>query len=194
MAPKIDPLHAHLTAKRIVTLDGKITRESLDRLTYEMVQLRLQSADPITLLIDSGGGDTIASLNFCDFLQFGLNAHVKAIVTGLCGSAATFILLYCTERLGLPHSRYLIHSSETSGVSLKTSPSSKQSREQLNDELDAIHNKVTSMYMQKLGLKRKRIEQLTDRGEQQYNSDMWAEEALELKLIQRIVDKPLDLF
>ncbi len=108
---KNDPLLDHLSSHRTVVLTGELTDESPASLSRQMMLLRLESADPITMVIDSGGGDTIASLAFCDFMQYVLEAPVHGIVTGMCGSAATFILLHCEKRLGMPHSLYLIHSS-----------------------------------------------------------------------------------
>lgn len=191
---KIDPLLDHFSSRRTVFLTGELTSDSLAQLMRQMILLRIESAEPIKMVIDSGGGDTIASLAFCDFLRFGLEVPVHGIVTGICGSAATFILLHCTKRYGMPHSLYLIHSSEAGGLALKTSPSTKHERKQLDLELDSLHDKVTQMYMRTLKLKRKKVEELTDRGEQRFNREMWAEEALELGLITEIITQPLRLF
>lgn len=187
-------IHEYMLARRIVGLFGKITDGSIHALTHELIKLRMESNEPITLVIDSGGGDTIAALNFCDFLEYILDVPVKAVVTGMCGSAATFILLHCNERLGLPHSRYLIHSSTSSEIALKTNPSSRADREHVNKELDTIHDKVTSMYMRQLNVTSKQVEEWVNRGEQRYNAVMWAEEALEIKLITAIVKDQFNFF
>ncbi len=50
------------------------------------------------------------------------------------------------------------------------------------------------MYMRTLKLERARVEELTDRGEQRFNREMWAEEALELGLLTDIIKEPLRLF
>ena len=189
-----NPNTEFLMEKRIVRLEGEINHLMLLELKDRMMFLRTQSAAPITMMVDSPGGDTLAALNFCDFMEFYLNTHVHGIVTGSCDSAATFLYLYCTKRLCFPHARFVIHSSEMGGVALKTNPASRTHRAQLDKDLDSIHERVTQMYMRKLGIKRELVEEYVLRGEQPFNAGMWAEEAVEIGLVQEIVTAPLDIF
>jgi len=174
--------------RRTLLLEGSITERKLKDLRNRMLLLESQDPDiPIRLEIDCPGGDTFPALHFCDFLELRLRTPVHGVVSGLCASSATFVLLHCTERSGFPNSRFLIHSSEMGGVALKTNPSSRTVREQLNAELEATHEQVTQMYMRKLGLSRDEVEALTVRGEQPFNAVMWAPEALRIGLIQKLI-------
>ena len=178
----------YLMERRTVLLEGPINERMLKEMRNQMLFLEQQDTTaPIILEIDCPGGDTFPSLHFCDFLELRLKVPILGIVTGLCGSSATFILLHCTKRFGFPNSRFLIHSSEMGGVALKTNPASRTIREQLNADLEATHEQVTQMYMRKLKLSREEVEKLTLRGEQAFNAEMWAPEALEIGLIQEIV-------
>jgi len=187
----MDQVAEYLMSKRTVLLEGEITYESLKELRDRLLHLEhLDRYEPVTLDIDCGGGHTFPALHFCDFLEFRLSVPVHGVVTGLCGSSATFILLHCTKRIGFPNSHYLIHSTELGNVALKTTPASKANRQQLNDDLDRTHDQVTRMYMRKLKMSRKKVEELTLRGEQPFDSEMHAEEALEIGLIEEIVPYP----
>ena len=185
-----NPIVDYLMERRTLLLEGPINERMLKDLRNRMLHLEQQDpAQAITINIDCGGGETFPSLHFCDFIEFQLKVPVHGVVTGLCGSSATFILLHCVERSGFPHSRFLIHSSEMGGVALKTNPASRTIREQLNADLEATHEQVTQMYMRKLKLSREEVESLTQRGEQAFNAEMWAPEALKIGLIQKIVVK-----
>lgn len=186
-----NPISDYLMQRRTLLLEGSITKRMLTELRNQMLLLEEQDpSEKITLYIDCVGGDTFPALHFCDFLELSLKVPVHGVVTGLCASSATFILLHCEKRSGFPNSHYLIHSTEMGGVALKTYPASRSIRDQLNADLDATHEQVTIMYMRKLGLTRERIEELTLRGEQPFNAEMHANEALEIGLIEEIIQYP----
>ena len=62
--------------------------------------------------IASNGGNAFAGLTAYDMMQR-MPVPTRGVVCGSCCSAATMILLGCTERCGLPHSFLLLHEVRT---------------------------------------------------------------------------------
>ena len=96
---------------RQIILTGEINKDLADEIAREL--LILDSEDPkapITMYIDSPGGDVDAGFAIYDMIRF-ISAPVNLVGMGLIASAATLILLAVPKerRVGLPNSRYLIH-------------------------------------------------------------------------------------
>ncbi len=66
----------------------------------------------VELLISSNGGDAISGLAAYDALQRSA-VPLRGIICGACSSAATLILLGCTERCAQSHSFMLLHNIRT---------------------------------------------------------------------------------
>ena len=67
-----------------------------------------QNHDPISLYINTPGGDVLSGLAIYDTIKL-LKSPVKTICIGLAASMGSIILCAGTERLMLPHSKVLIH-------------------------------------------------------------------------------------
>lgn len=178
--------------KRVLML-GEVTKESASKLASDILRLQTLSDDGITLLIQSTGGDTFAALNLCDLMAHLVRAPIRGVVVGNCFSAATFVLLYCDERWATPHSRFLMHSSRISGLSLSIDQTTEENLQELLKETRVTSGVVNAMYMEKLGKTLEEVERLTRRGDQEFNEFMTAEEALHAGLIQTVVTSKLDL-
>jgi ATP-dependent Clp protease protease subunit len=66
----------------------------------------------VELHISSDGGDAFAGLTAYDMLRR-MQVPTRGVVCGSCCSAATLIMMGCTERCGLPHSFLLLHEVRT---------------------------------------------------------------------------------
>jgi ATP-dependent protease ClpP protease subunit len=128
---------AALKGRRTLVLSGKITRDSMRALREELLSLQIISNERINLIIDSGGGETSPALTFCDWLTTLITAPVRGIALGSCGSAATFVMLHCNERVSTPYSEFVIHSGMVSQISIPIKPTSLEDLEQLLKEVKA---------------------------------------------------------
>ena len=99
---------------RGVYLSGPITQETLDRLTPTILNLQASSRSPITLFIDSPGGE----LRSADILNKLLRAgdqdswapcRLIPVVTATAASAAADLLASGNYALAYPHARILCH-------------------------------------------------------------------------------------
>lgn len=191
---ELGPVRKGLLSRRTVVLEGEINEESIALVQNQFLQLQMESNDRINLIIDSGGGEAYQALALCDIMKNVLKAPIRAIVTKICGSSATFVLLHCAERLSMPHARFMIHSGQTGGIEIPLNQSTAKNLEQLLCESKTIEEQVVRMYMDRLQKSRKQIQKLIARGDQPFDNLMTAKEALKVGLITHIVDEKLDIF
>lgn len=201
-----NPIIDGLMERRTVVLEGEITTASTAQAAQKILLLQMKSSDRINLVIDSGGGNTDAALRLCDIMSTVITAPIRGIAIGKCGSAATFVMLHCTERLSAPHATFLIHSGTIGKISLQINDTTAQNLEHLLQDVRRTHEMVTQLYMKKLtpaswALKkpnevkcRDYVKKLIDRGDQQFDDWLLAEEAIEVGLIQKIVSEKFDIF
>jgi ATP-dependent protease ClpP protease subunit len=201
-----NPIFNTFMSRRTVILSGEINHQSIGEVGQRMVELQARSPDRINLIIDSGGGSMDAALRLCDLMSTVLTAPVRGIALGACGSAATFVMLYCNERLSTPYSRFLIHSGTRSKISIPIGQTTSENLEQLLRDVKATEEMVLGLYMGKLTpiawskkeptdeKRREYVQQLIDRGDQSFDDWMSAEEAIEVGLVTEIVHGKLDIF
>ena len=178
-----DALAERFLKTRTILLSGEIDKESGERFIRQLLLLESLSSDPITVLIDSPGGDVDAGYAIFDMIRF-VSAPVRIIGMGLVASAAALILLAVPKesRLGLPNSHYLIHQplSGIRGVATEIEIAAR--------ELEKTRERVNRVIAEETGQSMDRVLKDTDR-------DFWmnAEEAIAYGLISRVASKRADL-
>ncbi len=191
--------------RRTVILSGEINHISTGEVGQRLISLQMQSNETINLIIDSGGGSMDAALRVCDLIATVMTAPVRGIALGECGSAATFVMLYCTERIGTPYSRFLIHSGTRSKITIPINQTTSENLEHLLRDAKATEEMVTRLYMSRLtpatwteqtpnDARRKFVQDLIARGDQRFDDWMPAEAAVDVGLIERVMHNKLDIF
>lgn len=99
-----------LFKNRIATLSGQINMDSANVLMSTLYAMDSESSDPITLYINSPGGEVYSGFAIYDCIRQ-LRSKVRIVVCGLAASAATLVLVSVPkeQRYSLPHSYFLIH-------------------------------------------------------------------------------------
>jgi ATP-dependent Clp protease protease subunit len=92
---------------RIVRLTGDIDEDQRS-VGYDISQLGRDSREPITLIIDSRGGDESVMKAIVSAIRFS-SAPVHGLVEGQAMSAAFIILQNCAKRLARPNTELLLH-------------------------------------------------------------------------------------
>jgi ATP-dependent Clp protease protease subunit len=168
---------------RTILLTGEIDKDSSERAIRQLLLLEAISADPITILIDSPGGDVYAGFSIFDMIRF-VKAPVKIVGMGLVASAAALILLAVASdhRFALPNSSYLIHQ-PLSGVRGVATEIEIHAR-----ELEKTRTRINEIIAEATGQTLERIAKDTDR-------DYWmnASEAVTYGLVKKIVVNREDL-
>ncbi len=171
-----DALAERFLKTRTILLTGEIDKEQGERLIRQLLLLESLSSDPITILIDSPGGDVDAGFAIFDMIRF-VKAPVRIVGMGLVASAAALVLLAVPKesRLGLPNSHYLIHQ-PLSGIRGVATEIEIHAR-----ELEKTRERINRIIAEETGQTLERIQKDTDR-------DYWmnAEEAASYGLISRV--------
>jgi len=168
---------------RTILLTGEVDKDLSEKVIRHMLLLESLSLDPITILIDSPGGDVYAGFSIFDMIRF-VNAPVRIVGMGLVASAAALILLAVPKerRFGLPNSSYLIHQplSGIQGVATDIEIHARE-LEKTKVRLNEIIAEATEQSLE-------RVSRDTDR-------DYWmnASEALSYGLIDKIISQREDL-
>ena len=168
---------------RTILLSGEIDKESAERVIRQLLLLESLSEDPITLLIDSPGGDADAGFAIYDMIRF-VKPQVRIVGMGLVASAAALVLLAVPNerRLGLPNSHYLIHQpmSGTRGVATEIEIHAR--------ELEKLRQKINRLIADETGQPLEKVAHDTDR-------DYWmtAEEAVAYGLLSRTLKSRSEL-
>ena len=144
--------HGLLLAKRSVYLSGEITNESVTRTIKSLLFLAALSSDPITLLLDSEGGEYYAALSLYDVIR-DLEAPVHCLVFGSCMSSAVVVLQACDKRSLYPNCRMLIHDGQE-GFDGNTRDSERWAEQAKRDrrtmyEIFALHSKQDRKYWER---------------------------------------------
>ncbi len=178
-----DPLTEKFLKTRQILLSGEINKELAEKIVRQLLILEADSSDPIYIYIDSPGGDVDAGFAIFDAIRF-VNAPVYTIGMGLIASAGALILLACPKerRLGLPHSRYLIHQ-PSSGLRGVATDIEIHAAEIANTK--TVINKIIS---EETGKPLDQVTKDTDR-------DFWlgAQESVEYGLISKVISKRSEL-
>jgi len=100
-----------LLKTRTILLSGEVTAVSARKVMEQLLVLEAEDANkPITLIINSPGGDVHSGFAIFDLIRF-IKPEVRIVCAGLTASIATVILLAAkkTCRFSLPNARFLLH-------------------------------------------------------------------------------------
>ena len=168
---------------RTILLTGEVDKDLSEKVIRHLLLLESISTDPITILIDSPGGDVYAGFSIFDMIRF-IKAPVHIVGMGLVASAAALILLAVPKerRHGLPNSSYLIHQ-PLSGIQGVATEIEIHAR-----ELEKTKERLNEIIAEATGQSMERVSRDTDR-------DYWmnAKEVSAYGLIENIVNKREDL-
>ncbi len=103
-----------LLSKRQILLQGEVDDDIQMKITRLILYLNTTGDAPITLFIDSTGGDTKKSLCICDALSQSA-ASVRGVVVADAFSAGFRILQSCHKRLAYPRANFLFHAPAING-------------------------------------------------------------------------------
>ena len=140
---------------------------------------------PITVLINSPGGEIYSGLAMYDMLSF-ITCPVHTVVVGLAASMGSILLLAGEndKRFALPNAKILIHQPLIAGI---YQGSASELEIQANEML-RVREQLNQMIAEKIGKPLKDVERDTER-------DNWmsAGEALEYGLIVKIISSKSDM-
>jgi ATP-dependent Clp protease protease subunit len=167
-----------LLSSRTLLIAKPVDRELMEKVATSLMILEADDAEkPITVLVNSPGGDADSGFAIYDLLRF-CKSPVRTICAGLAASAGVPIFLGGDrgERFSLPNSRFLLHQPS---MQMMGQASDLQITA---DEITKIRTKYNRIIAEETGQTEEKI--LAD-----VNRDFWlsAEEAVEYGLVNRVV-------
>lgn len=103
------PIEDELLTHRSVFLVGEINQASSDEIIKQLLYLeRTESGKPVTLLINSPGGEVKSGLAVYDMIRL-MESPVNTVCTGMAASMAAILFLAGEKRVMLPHAEIMIH-------------------------------------------------------------------------------------
>lgn len=168
---------SRLMMDRIIFLGTEINADIANIIQAQLLYLSFESNDPISLYLNTPGGEISSGLGIYDTMQI-IPAPVNTICTGMAASMGAILLSAGKERSILPHSKVMIHQ-PWGGAMGSASDILIEAREieKSRDELCKILSEHTKQKYDKV---------LKD-----IDRDYWmnAEEALEYHIVDKILIK-----
>ena len=159
---KFHELDVHVPSRTIL-LFGEINAESAEKFIKSFHALQSASTAPITVILNSDGGDQDHGMAIHDTLASS-SAHVTIKVTGNASSMGAVILQAADHRVVTPYSTVMFHLGETS-----TSSPSREAKNSAEYDLrysaaldDIIYDRVNNSPTWKGGLSRAVFNKLND--------------------------------
>ncbi len=175
-----EKLQEKLLKTRTILLSEAITDEVARKIYQQILVLEAEAREkPITVIINSPGGEADSGFGMFDMLRF-VEMPVRTIVAGLCASAAVMVFLAGDKgsRFTLPNSRFLLHqpSSQSFGQASDLEIASAEIL-RLRERYNRVVSEVTG----------KDLELINKDGDR----DFWltAPEALEYGLVDRVIGR-----
>jgi len=152
--------------KRRVYLEGEIDEQSAMQVIKGLSILsRLSDTDPIQIVINSEGGSTVQGFAIMNYIR-SLSNETFGTVVGRCCSAAILVLQGCSNRQALQDSVLMIH------------------RGTRNDMFDKrLDERADAVIAKRMGWSHIKLDKY-----QSYDRWLFAEEALEINLIDSILE------
>jgi ATP-dependent Clp protease protease subunit len=99
-----------LFKQRSLFLCEAVSAQTAKKFVSDLLILNQENQDPITLYVNSPGGEVTSGFAIYDTIKF-IKAPVHIINTGLCASIATIINVAVPKkhRFSMPNTRFLIH-------------------------------------------------------------------------------------
>ncbi len=170
-------LNDKLLKTRTLLISGEINKDTADQFARQILVLDSEGQAPISVYINSPGGDVDAGFAIYDMIRF-VSSPVNIIGMGLVASAAALIYLSVPveRRFALPNSTYLIHQplSEMKGVAIDISIYA--------DKIATLRKKLDTLIAEATGNTVEKVSEDTER-------DYWltADEAKSYGIVGKIV-------
>tara|TARA_B100001996_G_C18582461_1_gene562775 strand:+ start:212 stop:790 length:579 start_codon:yes stop_codon:yes gene_type:complete len=174
-----DNLASKLLKSRTVVISQQVDAKLTSKVLSQLVLLEQEGDDkPVTVLINSPGGEIFSGFAIFDMLNF-ISCPVTTIVTGFAASMGSILSLAADKgrRYSMPQAKIMIHQPLLMGYQGRATECEIQAREILK-----TREHLVKLYSEQTGKSHEEIKKALDR-------DNWftAEEALEYGLIDKVV-------
>lgn len=175
----LDLISSKLLKSRTVVISQQVDAKLSAKVLSQLVLLEQEGSKmPITVFINSPGGEIFSGFAIFDMLKF-VTCPITTVVTGFAASMGSILSLAADEgrRFAMPQSKIMIHQPLLMGYQGRASECEIQAREILK-----TRDHLVKLYASHTGKSHEEIKKALDR-------DNWftAEEALEYGLLDKVV-------
>ena len=176
---ELDSISSKLLKSRTVIISQQVDAKLSAKVLSQLVLLEQEGPElPITVFINSPGGEIFSGFAIFDMLKF-ITCPVTTVVTGFAASMGSILSLAADEgrRFAMPQAKIMIHQPLLMGYQGRASECEIQAREILK-----TRDHLVKLYADQTGKSHEEIKKALDR-------DNWftAEEALEYRLLDKVV-------
>ncbi len=176
---ELDSISSKLLKSRTVIISQQVDAKLSAKVLSQLVLLEQEGPElPITVFINSPGGEIFSGFAIFDMLKF-ITCPVTTVVTGFAASMGSILSLAADEgrRFAMPQAKIMIHQPLLMGYQGRASECEIQAREILK-----TRDHLVKLYADQTGKSHEEIKKALDR-------DNWftAEEALEYGLLDKVV-------
>jgi ATP-dependent clp protease proteolytic subunit 2 len=171
-------LEAKFFSKRCININGEITYELAVDFTDKILELNLESNEPITVLINSPGGEINSGLLMYDAIV-GSIAPVRMICRGKAYSMGAVLLACAGKRYMLPNSELMLHQPMLGGRVSGNASSIKS----ISDSMLETKKKINSLLAKHTGKTEEEIDKATD-----FDHYFSPDEAIAFNLCDEIIE------
>ena len=180
-----DFITSKLLKSRSVVISQQVDSKLSEKILNQIVLLEQEGGElPITVFINSPGGEIFSGFAIFDMLKF-VSCPVTTIVTGFAASMGSVLSLAADKgrRFAMPQSKIMIHQPLLMGYQGRASECEIQAREILK-----TRDHLVSLYSDQTGKSHDDIKKALDR-------DNWftAKEALDYGLLDKVVHSRSEL-
>lgn len=180
-----DSMSSKLLKSRTVVISQQVDAKLSAKVLSLLVLLEQEGPEmPITVFINSPGGEIFSGFAIFDMLKF-ITCPVITIVTGFAASMGSILSLAADKgrRFAMPQAKIMIHQPLLMGYQGRASECEIQAREILK-----TRDHLVKLYAEQTGKSQEEIKKALDR-------DNWftAEEALEYGLLDKVVHSRSEL-
>ena len=181
----LDSIASKLLKSRTVVISQQVDSKLSAKVLSQLVLLEQEGPElPITVFINSPGGEIFSGFAIYDMLKF-ISCPVTTIVTGFAASMGSILSLAADKgrRFAMPQAKIMIHQPLLMGYQGRASECEIQAREILK-----TRDHLVKLYAEQTGKSFEEIKKALDR-------DNWftAEEALEYGLLDNVVHSRSEL-
>lgn len=174
-----------LLKSRTIVISQTVNAELTSKVLNQLVLLEQEGPeDPITIFINSPGGEVFSGFAIYDMLKF-ISCPVTTIVSGFAASMGSILSLAADEgrRFAFPRAKIMIHQPLLIGYQGRAVDCEIQANEILK-----TRDLIIDIYCQATGKKYDEIKKAIDR-------DNWftSEEAMEFGLLDKVISSRKDL-
>ena len=182
---ELDNISSKLLKSRTVIISQQVDAKLSAKVLSQLVLLEQEGPElPITVFINSPGGEIFSGFAIFDMLKF-ITCPVTTVVTGFAASMGSILSLAADEgrRFAMPQAKIMIHQPLLMGYQGRASECEIQAREILK-----TRDHLVQLYADQTGKSHEEIKKALDR-------DNWftAEEALEYGLLDKVVHSRSEL-